>query len=111
MNACRSPYAHIVGIGTNNDGFTEKGITFPSGEAQRELGTSVGKPAPAAAVPIIPPRHMMKPSHAATTESNALRSKFEDAEKSLTRTDLSVGGLELKMKADHAPLDAALSRS
>ena len=46
--ACRSPYAQIVGIGTNNDGFTDKGITFPSGEAQRELGTSVRKPALAA---------------------------------------------------------------
>ena len=43
MYACRSPYAQIVGIGTNNDGFTDKGITFPSGEAQRELGTSVGR--------------------------------------------------------------------
>ena len=43
--ACRSPYAQIVGIGTNNDGFTDKGITFPSGEAQRELGTSVRRPA------------------------------------------------------------------
>ena len=39
--ACREPYAKILGIGTNNDGYTDKGITFPSGEAQRELGTSV----------------------------------------------------------------------
>ncbi|CAK0731645.1 hypothetical protein CVIRNUC_000023 [Coccomyxa viridis] len=37
----REPYAKILGIGTNNDGYTDKGITFPSGEAQRELGTSV----------------------------------------------------------------------
>ncbi len=35
----REPYAQIVGCDTNNDGFTEKGITFPSGEAQSELGT------------------------------------------------------------------------
>lgn len=53
MNACRTPYAQIVGIGTNNDGFTDKGITFPSGEAQRELGTSVGEPALAPAAPLI----------------------------------------------------------
>ncbi len=37
--AAREPYAQIVGCDTNNDGFTEKGITFPSGEAQLELGT------------------------------------------------------------------------
>ena len=41
--ACREPYAKILGIGTNNDGYTDKGITFPSGEAQRELGTSVSR--------------------------------------------------------------------
>ena len=37
----RGPYARILGIGTNNDGFTEKGITFPSGPAQSELGIMV----------------------------------------------------------------------
>ena len=37
----REPYAQIVGCDTNNDGFTDKGITFPSGEAQSELGTKV----------------------------------------------------------------------
>ena len=37
--APRAPYAQIVGCDTNNDGFTEKGITFPSGEAQSALGT------------------------------------------------------------------------
>ena len=37
----RGPYARILGIGTNNDGFTEKGITFPSGPAQADLGITV----------------------------------------------------------------------
>ena len=37
----REPYARILGIGTNNDGHTEQGITFPSGPAQRELGLKV----------------------------------------------------------------------
>ena len=37
----RAPAATIMGMGTNNDGHTEKGITFPSGAAQRELGTAV----------------------------------------------------------------------
>ena len=37
----REPYAQIVGCDTNNDGFTDKGITFPSGEAQSALGTKV----------------------------------------------------------------------
>ena len=37
----RAPAATIVGMGTNNDGHTEQGITFPSGPAQRELGTAV----------------------------------------------------------------------
>ena len=37
----REPYASILGIGTNNDGHTEQGITFPSGPAQQELGTAV----------------------------------------------------------------------
>ena len=37
----RAPYAKILGIGTNNDGYTDKGITFPSGKAQRALGMAV----------------------------------------------------------------------
>ncbi len=37
----REPYARVMGIGTNNDGHTEQGITFPSGPAQQELGTAV----------------------------------------------------------------------
>ena len=37
----REPYARVLGIGTNNDGHTEQGITFPSGEAQKALGTAV----------------------------------------------------------------------
>ena len=37
----RDPYAHVLGIGTNNDGHTEQGITFPSGEAQKALGIAV----------------------------------------------------------------------
>ena len=37
----REPYARVLGIGTNNDGHTEQGITFPSGPAQQELGTAV----------------------------------------------------------------------
>ena len=37
----RAPAATIMGMGTNNDGHTEKGITFPSGAAQRELGIAV----------------------------------------------------------------------
>jgi fatty acid synthase, animal type len=37
----RDPYCSIIGIGTNNDGHTEQGITFPSGEAQHQLGTEV----------------------------------------------------------------------
>jgi 3-oxoacyl-(acyl-carrier-protein) synthase len=43
--APREPYARIVGCDTNNDGFTEKGITFPSGDAQSELGTKARAPA------------------------------------------------------------------
>ena len=43
--APRAPYAQIVGCDTNNDGFTEKGITFPSGEAQSALGTKACNPA------------------------------------------------------------------
>ena len=39
--APREAYAQILGCDTNNDGFTEKGITFPSGEAQAELGLKV----------------------------------------------------------------------
>ena len=37
----REPYARVLGIGTNNDGHTEQGITFPSGAAQTELGAAV----------------------------------------------------------------------
>lgn len=37
----REPYAQIVGIGANNDGYTEKGITFPSSQAQAELAIRV----------------------------------------------------------------------
>ena len=40
----REPYARVMGIGTNNDGHTEQGITFPSGPAQQELGTAVRCP-------------------------------------------------------------------
>jgi len=40
----REPYAQIVGCDTNNDGFTDKGITFPSGEAQSALGTKARAP-------------------------------------------------------------------
>lgn len=40
----REPYARVLGIGTNNDGHTEQGITFPSGPAQQELGTAVSCP-------------------------------------------------------------------
>ena len=42
----REPYARLMGIGTNNDGHTEQGITFPSGPAQQELGTAVRVPSP-----------------------------------------------------------------
>ena len=37
----RAPYAQIVGIGANNDGYTEQGITFPSSQAQAELAIKV----------------------------------------------------------------------
>ena len=37
----REPYAQIVGIGANNDGFTDKGVTFPSSVAQAELAIKV----------------------------------------------------------------------
>ena len=37
----REPYAQIVGIGANNDGFTDKGVTFPSWKAQAELAIKV----------------------------------------------------------------------
>ena len=40
----REPYAQIVGIGANNDGFTEKGVTFPSSVAQAELAIQVHAP-------------------------------------------------------------------
>ena len=39
--APRPPYARILAAGTNNDGHTEQGITFPSGDAQRALGAAV----------------------------------------------------------------------
>lgn len=39
--APREAHAQIVGCDTNNDGFTEKGITFPSSEAQSDLGLKV----------------------------------------------------------------------
>jgi len=45
----RAPAATIVGMGTNNDGHTEQGITFPSGPAQQELGAAVRACAPPAA--------------------------------------------------------------
>ncbi len=45
----RAPAATIVGMGTNNDGHTEQGITFPSGPAQQELGAAVRARAPLAA--------------------------------------------------------------
>lgn len=35
------PYCTIMAIGSNNDGYTPQGITFPSGESQYELGTQV----------------------------------------------------------------------
>jgi Beta-ketoacyl synthase, C-terminal domain len=35
--AAKPPLATIVGIATNNDGFTKESITFPSQKAQREL--------------------------------------------------------------------------
>lgn len=35
------PYCTIMAIGTNNDGYTPQGITFPSGESQYELGMQV----------------------------------------------------------------------
>ena len=39
----RVPYARILGCGANNDGHTEKGITFPSGAAQQALAQEVGR--------------------------------------------------------------------
>lgn len=38
---CKYGYSKILGIGVNNDGNTSKGITFPSSQAQSELGKSV----------------------------------------------------------------------
>ena len=35
--AAREPYAQVVNIGTNNDGHTKEGITFPSSHAQGSL--------------------------------------------------------------------------
>lgn len=37
----REPYAQVVNIGTNNDGHTKEGITFPSAEAQGQLARQV----------------------------------------------------------------------
>ena len=47
--APRAAYAQIVGCDTNNDGFTEKGITFPSGEAQSALGAKA-RPRPSGSI-------------------------------------------------------------
>ncbi len=40
--AARDPYARVVNIGTNNDGHTKEGITFPSSDAQGQLARQVG---------------------------------------------------------------------
>lgn len=37
----KEPYAQIVNIGTNNDGHTKEGITFPSATAQGALARQV----------------------------------------------------------------------
>jgi hypothetical protein len=50
----REPYARVLGIGTNNDGHTEQGITFPSGPAQCELGTAVSHLCPPLQLLILP---------------------------------------------------------
>ena len=42
FTAPRKPYAQILGIGTNSDGFKDNGITFPSDTAQSALSTKVG---------------------------------------------------------------------
>ena len=39
--AARDPYARVVNIGTNNDGHTKEGITFPSSDAQGQLARQV----------------------------------------------------------------------
>ena len=39
--APRHPYAHVLACGTNNDGHTKEGITFPSGPAQKALAQEV----------------------------------------------------------------------
>ena len=39
--APRTPYGRILNIGTNNDGYTKEGITFPSSEAQGTLARLV----------------------------------------------------------------------
>uniref|UniRef100_A0A4W2HXW4 Fatty acid synthase n=1 Tax=Bos indicus x Bos taurus TaxID=30522 RepID=A0A4W2HXW4_BOBOX len=41
----RRVYATILNAGTNTDGCKEKGVTFPSGEAQEQLISSLYKPA------------------------------------------------------------------
>jgi len=42
--AARDPYARVVNIGTNNDGHTKEGITFPSSDAQGQLARQVPPP-------------------------------------------------------------------
>ena len=37
----RTPYGRVLNIGTNNDGYTKEGITFPSSEAQGALARLV----------------------------------------------------------------------
>eukprot|EP00884_Botryococcus_braunii_P006103 jgi/Botrbrau1/15494/Bobra.43_2s0111.1 len=39
--ALRSPVATILGIATNNDGYTKESITFPSSDAQTDLARKV----------------------------------------------------------------------
>ena len=41
FTAPRKPYAQILGIGTNSDGFKDNGITFPSDTAQSALSMKV----------------------------------------------------------------------
>ena len=43
FTAPRKPYAQILGIGTNSDGFKDNGITFPSDTAQSALSMKVGR--------------------------------------------------------------------
>ncbi len=39
--ALKSPVATILGIATNNDGYTKESITFPSSDAQTDLARQV----------------------------------------------------------------------